>query len=169
MGLSSPQSFGQSFQSTPSLAARAAAAFYGRRAVFARLDQTTLAMDTRVNVTFTPDLSLELFAQRNFAVGNAATLAIYGGLGTVPFFLVLFLQQVAGYTPLQAGVALLPVSVIMFTLSRRWGAMADRIVFMTGGTYTGAGRAFLDRVTNLRLEKPFDHQTLRALVAGIHD
>jgi hypothetical protein len=40
-----------------------ATAFYGRRAVFGRLDQTTLAMDTRVNVTFTPDLSLELFAQ----------------------------------------------------------------------------------------------------------
>ena len=40
-----------------------ATAFYGRRAVFARLDQTTLSMDTRLNVTFTPDLSLELFAQ----------------------------------------------------------------------------------------------------------
>jgi hypothetical protein len=50
-----------------------ATAFYGRRAVFGRLDQTTLAMDTRVNVTFTPDLSLELFAQPFVSSGE------YGG------------------------------------------------------------------------------------------
>src|SRR4051812_2575231 len=61
-----------------------------------------------------PMLPLALFRQRNFAVGNAATLAIYGGLGTVPFFLVLFLQQVAGYTPLAAGLALVPISAITF-------------------------------------------------------
>jgi hypothetical protein len=47
-----------------------ATAFYGRRAVFGRLDQTTLAMDTRVNVTFTPNLSLELFAQPFVSTGE---------------------------------------------------------------------------------------------------
>ncbi|HEY3019123.1 MAG TPA: DHA2 family efflux MFS transporter permease subunit [Solirubrobacteraceae bacterium] len=97
-----------------------------------------------------PMLPLELFAQRNFAVGNAATLSIYGGLSAVPFFLVLFLQQVAGYTPLEAGVALLPVTAIMFSLSRRWGALADRIgprVFMgTGPIVAGAGLALLARL-----------------------
>ena len=50
----------------------AAAAFFGRRAVFGRLDQTTLAMDTRVNVTFTPNLSLELFAQPFVSSGEYA-------------------------------------------------------------------------------------------------
>src|SRR3954468_22800412 len=74
-----------------------------------------------------PMLPLELFRERNFAVGNAATLAVYGGLGAVPFFLVLFLQQVSDYTPIEAGVALLPVSAIMFMLSRRWGTLADQI------------------------------------------
>lgn len=97
-----------------------------------------------------PMLPLELFAQRNFAVGNAATLSIYGGLSAVPFFLVLFLQQVAGYTPLEAGVALLPVTAIMFTLSKRWGAAADRIgprVFMgVGPIIAGAGLALLARL-----------------------
>jgi EmrB/QacA subfamily drug resistance transporter len=97
-----------------------------------------------------PMLPLELFAQRNFAVGNAATLSIYGGLSAVPFFLVLFLQQVAGYTPLEAGVALLPVTAIMFSLSRRWGALADRIgprVFMGAGPIVGgAGLALLARL-----------------------
>jgi EmrB/QacA subfamily drug resistance transporter len=97
-----------------------------------------------------PMLSLDLFRQRNFAVGNAATLTIYGGLSAVPFFLVLFLQQVAGYQPIEAGLALLPVSVIMFSLSRRWGALADRIgprIFMgTGPVIGGAGLALLTRV-----------------------
>jgi len=41
----------------------AATAFFGRRAVFAGLSQQTFAMDTRLNVTFSPTLSLEMFAQ----------------------------------------------------------------------------------------------------------
>jgi len=39
------------------------------------------------------------------AVGNMQTLAMYGGLSITFFFLVLFLQQVAGYDALQAGIA----------------------------------------------------------------
>src|SRR3954454_12966827 len=97
-----------------------------------------------------PMLALDLFRERNFAVGNAATLTIYGGLGATPFFLVLFLQQVAGYSPIEAGAALLPVTVIMFSLSRRWGALADRIgprVFMgTGPLIGGAGIVWLGQI-----------------------
>ena len=97
-----------------------------------------------------PMLSLELFRQRNFVVGNGATLAIYGGLSAVPFFLVLFLQQVAGYSPLEAGVALLPVTLMMFSLSRRFGALADRIgprLFMgLGPVVAGTGLALLARL-----------------------
>lgn len=47
-----------------------ATSFYGRRYVLAHLDQRTLAMTTRVNVTFTPSLSLEMFAQPLLASGN---------------------------------------------------------------------------------------------------
>jgi EmrB/QacA subfamily drug resistance transporter len=97
-----------------------------------------------------PMLDLTLFRERNFAVGNASTLAIYGGLGSVPFFLVLFLQQVAGYSALQAGLATVPVTVEMFLLSRRFGALADRIgprVFMGGGPVVAAvGIALLARL-----------------------
>src|SRR4051794_29030271 len=97
-----------------------------------------------------PMLPLDLFRQRNFSVGNAATLTIYGGLGATPFFLVLFLQQVAGYTPIEAGASLLPVTVIMFSLSRHWGALADRIgprVFMGAGPLIGgAGIVWLGQI-----------------------
>jgi len=83
-----------------------------------------------------PMLPLSLFAVRNFAVGNLTTLAMYGGLGVSTFFVVVFVQQVGGYTPIAAGVSLLPITLLMFTLSRRFGALADRIgprPFMSGG------------------------------------
>jgi EmrB/QacA subfamily drug resistance transporter len=90
-----------------------------------------------------PMLRLDLFKSRNFAVGNVETLALYGGLSALFFFLVLYLQQVAGYTPLESGLALLPESVVMFALSSRFGALADRFgprVFMgLGPLIAGAG------------------------------
>ena len=72
-------------------------------------------------------LPLALFRRRNFAVGNLQTLAMYGGLSITFFFLVLFLQQVAGYDALQAGIATMPTTLVMFGLSKRFGALADRI------------------------------------------
>jgi hypothetical protein len=47
-----------------------ATAFYGRRVVFSGLTQRTLSMDTRVNITFTPTLSLEMFAQPFVSTGD---------------------------------------------------------------------------------------------------
>ncbi len=83
-----------------------------------------------------PMMPLHLFTVRNFAVGNLTTLALYAGLGVATFFVVLFIQQVGGYTPIEAGLSLLPITILIFTLSRRFGALADRIgprVFMAGG------------------------------------
>jgi EmrB/QacA subfamily drug resistance transporter len=97
-----------------------------------------------------PMLPLGLFRRRNFAFGNLETLLMYGGLSAVIFFLVLFLQQVAGYDALQAGLATLPITVVMFALSRRAGRLADRYGprwFMGGGPLVGAaGLAMLQRV-----------------------
>ena len=50
-----------------------------------------------------PMLPLALFRRRNFAAGNVETFLMYGGLGLLFFFLVLFLQQVAGFSALAAG------------------------------------------------------------------
>lgn len=77
--------------------------------------------------TRAPMLPLNLFGHRNFAVGNIATLTMYAGLGGLTFILPLFLQQTGGYSAVAAGVALLPVTLIMFSLSRRFGGLADRI------------------------------------------
>jgi EmrB/QacA subfamily drug resistance transporter len=69
-----------------------------------------------------PMLPLRLFRARNFAIGNLATLLIYGGLGAA-----IFLQQVAGYSPIAAGLSLVPITACMWTLSRRFGALSDQI------------------------------------------
>jgi EmrB/QacA subfamily drug resistance transporter len=73
-----------------------------------------------------PMLPLALFRRRNFAAGNLETFLMYGGLGLLFFFLVLFLQQVAGFSALEAGSASIPVTLLMFGLSMRFGALADR-------------------------------------------
>jgi MFS family permease len=71
---------------------------------------------------------------------------MYGGLGAMFFVLVLFLQQVGGYDALEAGMATLPTTLIMFALSRRFGMLADRIgprVFMGAGPLVGAAGVLL--------------------------
>ncbi len=73
-----------------------------------------------------PMLPLSLFKRRNFSAGNIETFSMYAGLSVLFFFLGLFLQQIGGYTPLQSGLAILPTTIVMFALSRRFGALADR-------------------------------------------
>ena len=68
-----------------------------------------------------------LFASRQFTVTNVVTFAIYAAFGAVFFLLVLHLQVVAGFSPLAAGTALLPVTVLLLVLSSRSGALAARI------------------------------------------
>ena len=96
-----------------------------------------------------PMLKLELFTHRNFAVANLETLTMYAGLSILFFFLVIFLQQVAGYSALRSGLTTVPVTLVMFVLSRRFGALADRYgprFFMGAGPLiAAAGVVFLLR------------------------
>jgi EmrB/QacA subfamily drug resistance transporter len=104
----------------------------------------------RESTTPHPMLPLGLFARRNFRAANLQTLAMYAGLSVLFFYLVLFLQQVAGYNALEAGLATLPTTAVMFLLSKRAGALADRYGarwFMGGGgLLAAAGQLLLLRV-----------------------
>jgi EmrB/QacA subfamily drug resistance transporter len=91
--------------------------------------------------TAEPMVKLELFAVRNFTVTNVETFAMYGGLSILFFYLVIFLQQVAGYSALRSGLTTLPVTILMFVLSSRFGALATRLgprVFMASGPLVAA-------------------------------
>src|SRR4051794_35171189 len=74
-----------------------------------------------------PMLPLEIFRSPLFDATNAVTFAVYAALGGVFFFLVLTLQVVSGFSPLEAGLALLPVTLLMLLLSARMGMLAQRI------------------------------------------
>jgi EmrB/QacA subfamily drug resistance transporter len=89
-----------------------------------------------------------LFADRQFSATNAVTLLVYAALGALFVLLVLHLQVVAGYSPLLAGTALLPVTVLMLLFSARVGALAQRTgprPFMTAGPLVAAAGVLLLR------------------------
>jgi EmrB/QacA subfamily drug resistance transporter len=97
-----------------------------------------------------PMLPLGLFRRRNFTAGNVETFAMYGGLSITFFLLVLYLQEVAGYSALRAGFALLPTTIVTFLLAKRMGRLADRFgprLFMGLGPLTAAaGLALMQRL-----------------------
>jgi EmrB/QacA subfamily drug resistance transporter len=74
-----------------------------------------------------PMLPLEIFESRQFSAANAVTFVVYTALGGVFFLLVAFLQISMGYTPIEAGAASLPVTLLMLAFSARAGALAQRI------------------------------------------
>lgn len=73
-----------------------------------------------------PMVPLWLFRSKNFTGANVLTLFLYAALGGVFFFLPLNLIQVQGYSPADAGAALVPFSVLLFVLSRWSGGLVDR-------------------------------------------
>ncbi len=90
---------------------------------------------------------MHLFASRTFSVANLLTLLVYGALGALLFFLVLQLQVVSGWTPLAAGLATLPLTLMMLVLSSRAGALAARVgprlPLSLGPVLCGAGALLL--------------------------
>ena len=97
-----------------------------------------------------PMLQLSLFRIRNFAMVNLTTLCVYAGLIGSFFFLTLYLQQVSGYSPFEAGLATTPTTVLLFLLSGRFGALSARIgprALLTVGPFVAAaGVALLVRL-----------------------
>ena len=69
-----------------------------------------------------PMLPLEVFRSRQFTGANLTTLAVYTALGGTTFLVVLQLQLGLGYSAVEAGASLLPITVLMLTLSARHGS-----------------------------------------------
>jgi EmrB/QacA subfamily drug resistance transporter len=97
-----------------------------------------------------PMVPLDLFRSRQFSGANAVTFAVYAALSIAMFLLVVHLQTDLGYSALEAGASLLPLTVIMLLFSARAGGLAQRIgprLPMTiGPLVAGAGVALLGQV-----------------------
>ncbi len=103
-----------------------------------------------------PMLPLSLFSRRNFSFANIETFTVYAGLSTLTFFLILFVQQIAGYSALQSGMALLPITIVLFVLSRLVGRLTIRLgprLFMGAGPLICA----VSLLGLLRLEAHFSY------------
>ncbi len=98
-----------------------------------------------------PILPLDLFRVRNFSAGNVATAFIYGALALNGLVVVVYLQQGAGLPATLAGLASLPMTILMILLSSRAGTLSGRWgprLFMTVGPITmGVGALLLLTVT----------------------
>lgn len=97
-----------------------------------------------------PMLPLGVFRSRLFSAVNVVTLCLYAAIGGVFFLLPTQLQNGLGYDALTAGIASLPVTLLLITLSGPAGALAQRIgprVPLTVGPLVGAaGLVLLHRV-----------------------
>jgi EmrB/QacA subfamily drug resistance transporter len=105
-----------------------------------------------------PMLPLRLFRRRNFSVTNAETLLVYAALNGLFFIFIIYLQEVAGWSGLESGLAGLPVTLLMFALSRRFGALSARYgprLFMGAGPIVAAAGA----LTLLRLDEDVGYLT----------
>ena len=93
-----------------------------------------------------PILPLDLFRVRNFWTGNVTTTFVYAALSLNGFVVAIYLQQGAGLSATLAGLASLPVTILMILLSSRIGSLAGRWGargFMTVGPLLMAGGSAL--------------------------
>ncbi len=97
-----------------------------------------------------PMVPLGIFKSRQFSGANGVTFVVYAAMGAVTFLLVVHLQTDLGYSALEAGASLLPITACMLLLSARAGALAQRIgprwPMTIGPLVVGAGMALLGRV-----------------------
>lgn len=98
-----------------------------------------------------PMLPLGMFKSLQFTVTNSVTLIVYAALGGALFLLPVVLQIVDHYSPLESGVSLLPLTVVMLLLSARSGRLASkigpRLQMSVGPVVVGAGLALFVRTT----------------------
>jgi len=122
-----------------------------------------LAADIPVRQTRVLIVDDEPFIGRTFAhalrehtvtIVDNARAALAQLRGGAPFDVVLCDLMMPGMTGME----------LYDELARTDPPLSQRMVFVTGGAFTPAARAFLDRVPNQRLEKPVDVQQLRAVV-----
>jgi len=94
-----------------------------------------------------PMMPLQLFASATFTGANLLSFFLYAGLGAGMLFMSLNLVQVQGYSQLQSGLTFLPFTVMMISVARFAGGLADkhgpRLLLIVGPAMAGTGLLIL--------------------------
>jgi len=97
-----------------------------------------------------PMVPLSLFSNQTFTGANLLTFLLYAGLAIAMLFLTLNLIQVQGYRQMQAGMTLLPFTILMASMARWVGGLVDRYgprwLLVGGATLAGGGFFWFSRV-----------------------
>src|SRR5260221_1810836 len=97
-----------------------------------------------------PMMPLHLFANMSFSGANLLTFFLYAGLGAGMLFLSLNMVQAQGYSQLESGLTFLPFTVLMISIARPAGSLADkfgpRLLLILGPATAGAGLLILSFV-----------------------
>src|SRR5437763_16887479 len=95
-------------------------------------------------------MPLQLFANKTFSGANLLTFFLYAGLGAGMLFLSLDLVQTQGYSQLQSGLTFLPFTLLMISIARFAGSLADkigpRVLLIAGPAIAGIGLLMLSFV-----------------------
>ncbi len=102
------------------------------------------------NKSRSPMMPLPLFKNKSFSGANILTFFLYAGLGAGMLFLSLNLVQAQGYSQLESGLTFLPFTVMMITIARLSGSLADkygpRLILILGPATAGLGLLLLSFV-----------------------
>jgi EmrB/QacA subfamily drug resistance transporter len=97
-----------------------------------------------------PLLPLSIFRIRGIAAANLAQLSAIAGLLAMFFFLTLYMQNVLDYSPIQTGVAYLPVCVVVAisagVTSQLLTRTGTRAVIVTGSLIGAGGVYWLSKI-----------------------
>lgn len=73
-----------------------------------------------------PMLPLSMFRSRAFTIANLVTFVVYGALGGALFLVAIQLQTALGYSALEAGAAMIPITILLLAFSARVGVLMSR-------------------------------------------
>lgn len=97
-----------------------------------------------------PMLPLSLFRSRAFTIANLVTFVVYGALGGALFLVAIELQTQLGYSALEAGAAMIPITILLLAFSARVGGLMIRTgarpLLTAGPLLAAAGLALMVRI-----------------------
>ena len=116
-----------------------------------------------------PMLPLRFFRNRTFAAANAASLLMFFGMFGSIFLLAQFFQVIQGYSPLQAGLRILPWTAMPIFVAPIAGALSDRIgggrIMAVGLSLQAAGLAWIATVSTPTV--PYGELVIPFILSGV--